>query len=141
MDIANLTKEEALAIIASLTVQNDSAPTDSSEPVRVTEPASAAEISLVREYLELLRQETLIKQNKEAIKSLMSESMVKRHLKALTYSGLPLVTITPTTSTTRDWAGLEEDHPDIAKKYTTSTPTTRMDFKKNVLPADIVSDS
>lgn len=126
--ITDMTKAEASALAAKKAVQ--------AAALKASGPAAASEeeIELVRQYLECLREENRIKALKETIKELVEESMLGRGLNTLTYDGLNLVTISPTTSTTRNWKGLEEDHPTIAAQYTTSVPTTRTDFKKNVLP-------
>lgn len=133
--ISDLTKAEAATKTAT-------APPSPVEVARHGSPAAATEneIALVREYLEAHRVMEEKKALKETIKNILGEEMIKRHVKTLTYNSRNLVTLSPMTSTTRDWPGLEEDHPEIAAQYTTSTPTTRMDFKKNILPPVIASE-
>ena len=134
-NIPDLSKAEAMKLAATAV-----ALTEADKQTGGSEPANEDEIALAREYLAALREEARLKTLKETIKGLVGESMLERHLKALTYDGLNLVTVTPTTSTTRLWKELEADHPENAAKYTKSEPTTRMDFKKNVLPSVPVAE-
>lgn len=127
-NISDLTKQEASAIATKKALAA------SGLKEKRSAPATEDEIELVREYLEALREEARIKTLKDTIKGIIGEDMLQKHVTSLTYDDMPIVTVSPTTQTTRNWAGLEADHPEIAAQYTTSVPTTRMDFKKNILP-------
>lgn len=133
LNITDLTKAEAEAL-AAIGVSADKAQKVMVARHGGSAPATPDEIELIREYLEALREETRLDNLKKTIKGLLEESMVERGIKALTYADLTVVAMSPTTRTTRNWAGLEEDYPKIAEQYTESEPTTRMDFKKNIIP-------